>query len=1634
MATDVIIDPSTGQIYWNDSAGVGTESISIKGDAVNTISFTGYSASFSPGSTPAGALTLVTIKDSAGTDALIPGTSGYNLGSATLRWNTFATNADLSGTLVVSSATNSSSTTTGALKVSGGVGIVGNAFIGGTINVASPITIPNGGTNASSFGQSAGFIYYDGTSVRLLAASGATINYTNGYYQFDNRVYATSFFANNAQMPNGSGVAGRVTIWSGNNTIGSDADFTYDSTNNILNVSGNINAIGFTASGVAITSGTASTSTTTGALVVSGGVGISGRLSFNQAAFGTTGITTVPTMAMIGQTGDPIYMSVLEDNSISFEGSQGQLFSISPNLTTGYIWSVNDISGVPFLRASVGGTIGIAEFGGVLGIGQTNPKYKLDLKGSFGLASSNDALYNFIFNNSAASGSNNLQIRSANSILFYNSGNTFYTGFKSNASADKLYVLPATDGSSGQFLQTDGAQNLSWATASGGGGGSGSTGVNPGGQYQVGYYASTGSSIDGSSTFTNNTVTGVIAIGHATVSTNFANGALIVTGGVGIGGSLYVGGIGASISGVRISTGAVVGGAWNATPIAPQYGGTGLNNLSATGLLQYSSGTASVITTSSALASIISDETGTAGKLVFSTSPTFTTSVVTDSTSFDVYNTTATTINAFGAALTLNFGAATGKATFNSTDNSISATTGGLVISGGAGIAKSVSVGGYLQLFSGANYTAFVSSASGNTVYTLPATSPATGTSVLQSTSAGVMSWVPMVASSSGAGSGTVAIPDAQFRLAYYAGTGASVSSLSLISAVGTGVTILGATNASSTRIAALSILGGLGVTGNAFIGGTVTIQDSTVSASTTTGALVVAGGIGAGGKVFADVLQSGGNTAVGGNLTVAGDVDLGNAIADSISFLGRIDTDLDPILGNTYDFGVPELAWRNASFGSSLYFTNTTNTNILAFTAGATGTTLTYVLPIDTPTTGQVLAASVISGGRVTLSWEDDQTGAPAGGITSLNSQTGSSQSLATGTSGTDFAISSVTNTHTFNLPDAGSSARGVVSTGTQTLAGAKTFSSALTVSDSTTSISTTTGALKITGGVGIGGSLYTSTGSSSSVSGVILANGNVSATTYNKLTLTAPATSATLTLANGSSLITSGGHSLTFNTTATTSLTLPTTGTLATTDVTSLASLTTASSLNSVGTIGTGIWNGTVIAPQYGGTGQNYSASSGILKYTTGTASLVTAPTGAIVGTTDSQNLTNKTYNSVTITAPASSATLTLANSSSLITSGGHSLTFNTTATTSITLPTAGTLATTSNKLSDFAATTSAEFINTITGETGTGALVFATSPDFTTSVTTPSTTFSVFNATASTVNAFGAATVMSIGAVTGKATFNSTDNSISATTGGLVVSGGAGVAKSVSIGGRLQMFNGANYTAFVSAASGDVVYTLPPTVPAGVGSSYLSASTTGVMAWVAAPTSGGSATPGGNNKQIQYNSSNTFAGASGFEYTTGGIAVTVSVFSPSGTGYTSGLWVSAIGGTTRVGIGLSNPQFELEILGEISATNKSFVINHPTKSGMKLRYGSLEGPENGVYVRGELKNSNIIEVPDHWIGLVHEDSYTVHLTPISRYAQLYVEKIENYNVFILDANMNPIHCYYSVWAERKDIPKLVTEYEAQ
>lgn len=58
------------------------------------------------------------------------------------------------------------------------------------------------------------------------------------------------------------------------------------------------------------------------------------------------------------------------------------------------------------------------------------------------------------------------------------------------------------------------------------------------------------------------------------------------------------------------------------------------------------------------------------------------------------------------------------------------------------------------------------------------------------------------------------------------------------------------------------------------------------------------------------------------------------------------------------------------------------------------------------------------------------------------------------------------------------------------------------------------------------------------------------------------------------------------------------------------------------------------------------------------------------------------------------------------------------------------------------------SANLAAAVTGETGSDALVFGTSPTFTTSIVAGSATMAVFNTVATTVNAFGAATTLNIG----------------------------------------------------------------------------------------------------------------------------------------------------------------------------------------------------------------------------------------------------------------------------------------------
>jgi hypothetical protein len=115
--------------------------------------------------------------------------------------------------------------------------------------------------------------------------------------------------------------------------------------------------------------------------------------------------------------------------------------------------------------------------------------------------------------------------------------------------------------------------------------------------------------------------------------------------------------------------------------------------------------------------------------------------------------------------------------------------------------------------------------------------------------------------------------------------------------------------------------------------------------------------------------------------------------------------------------------------------------------------------------------------------------------------------------------------------------------------------------------------------------------------------------------------------------------------------------------------------------------------------------------------------------------------------------------------------------------------------------------------------------------------------------------------------------------------------------------------------------------------------------------------------------------------------------------------------------------------------TALAKNFDINHPTKKGHRLRHSCVETPQNDVYYRGRMENTTTINLPDYWRGLVDPDSIGVNLTPMGSYQELFVEKIEwGSRVTVKNASGGPIKCSYVVFAERKDVEKLIPEYEGE
>jgi len=113
-------------------------------------------------------------------------------------------------------------------------------------------------------------------------------------------------------------------------------------------------------------------------------------------------------------------------------------------------------------------------------------------------------------------------------------------------------------------------------------------------------------------------------------------------------------------------------------------------------------------------------------------------------------------------------------------------------------------------------------------------------------------------------------------------------------------------------------------------------------------------------------------------------------------------------------------------------------------------------------------------------------------------------------------------------------------------------------------------------------------------------------------------------------------------------------------------------------------------------------------------------------------------------------------------------------------------------------------------------------------------------------------------------------------------------------------------------------------------------------------------------------------------------------------------------------------------------VASNLKTFNIPHPTKENKRLVYSSLEGPEAGVYVRGRVRNTTEIILPDYWEGLVDKKTITVNLTPIGAHQDVIVKGWSLESIQLQSKGGMPIDCFYTVYGERKDIPSLVVEQD--
>ena len=139
--------------------------------------------------------------------------------------------------------------------------------------------------------------------------------------------------------------------------------------------------------------------------------------------------------------------------------------------------------------------------------------------------------------------------------------------------------------------------------------------------------------------------------------------------------------------------------------------------------------------------------------------------------------------------------------------------------------------------------------------------------------------------------------------------------------------------------------------------------------------------------------------------------------------------------------------------------------------------------------------------------------------------------------------------------------------------------------------------------------------------------------------------------------------------------------------------------------------------------------------------------------------------------------------------------------------------------------------------------------------------------------------------------------------------------------------------------------------------------------------------------------------------------------------------------------VGIGTTTPGYKLQVNGSFAASTKSFRIDHPSKSGWNLEYGSLESPYHGVRLTGRgtvIKGVGVVSLPVYLKDLIHDDdTLNIQITNIKHGKTIYLEEIDLKNdQFIVKVDraksLGELQFCWTLSGVRKDVDHLVVEKE--